>query len=152
MKLTFPTSLLAAVALLTLAPVATTHAQTKPGWTDNQPKALEKAKAEKKLVVMDFTGSDWCSWCMKLDKEVFNTPEFKTYAKDNLVLVELDFPHQKYINPQTKKQNDQLKTQYNIEGYPTVIVLDSEGKKVGELGYGEGGPKAFIEKLNKLKV
>lgn len=141
-----------AVAAGSLALAPWTHAQNMPGWIDNQPKALAQAKTEKKLVLMDFTGSDWCPWCIKLDKEVFSTPEFKQYAKDNLVLVEVDFPRQKFINPQTKQQNDALQTQYKVEGYPTVIVLDPEGKQVGSLGYEEGGAKAFIEKLKALKA
>ena len=149
MKISFlPVSV--AAGLLALAPLA--HAQNMSGWTDDQPKALAQAKTEKKLVVMDFTGSDWCHWCIKLDKEVFSTPEFKQYAKDNLVLVEVDFPREKSIDPQTKKQNEALQEQYKVEGYPTVIVLDSEGKQVGSLGYEEGGAKAFIEKLKALKA
>ena len=154
MKKPFPicTALVAAAAFLTLAPTTALHAQGKPGWVDNQPKALEKAKAEKKMVLMDFTGSDWCGWCMKMDKEVFNTPEFKDFAKDNLVLVELDFPHQKYINPQTKKQNADLQNQYKVQGFPTLVVLDADGKELKTFGgYQEGGAKAFIEQLKKLK-
>ena len=122
----------------------------RPGWVDNQQQALAKAKQDKKMVLMDFTGSDWCGWCMKLDKEVFSTPEFKSYAAKNLVLVELDFPRQTYTAPQTKKQNMELQQKYQVEGYPTIIVLDSTGKQVGQLGYMEGGPKAFIAALEKL--
>lgn len=142
--------LFAAAGLLLLFVAVGVRASDKPGWLDNQKQALTKAKEGKKLILMDFTGSDWCGWCMKLDKEVFSTPEFRSYAGKNLVLVELDFPHQKYISPQTKKQNEELGQQYNIEGYPTIIVLNSEGKKVGKLGYMEGGPKAFIAALEAL--
>ena len=78
-------------SLLALAFTASAFAGGE-GWSDNYAKALAQAKAEKKLVLVDFTGSDWCGWCIKLDKEVFSKPEFKTYAKENLVLVELDFP------------------------------------------------------------
>ena len=146
------TALLATAAFLTFAPTPNLRAQSKPGWVDNEPKALEKAKAEKKMVLMDFTGSDWCGWCIKMDKEVFSTPEFKDYAKDNLVLVELDFPRQKYISPQTKKQNAELQAQYKVEGFPTLVVLDADGKELKTFGgYQEGGPKAFIEQLKKLK-
>ena len=153
MKL-FPVSatLFAVAALLTIAPTASLHAQGKPGWTDNEKQALEKAKTDKKMVLMDFTGSDWCGWCMKMDKEVFSTPEFKEYAKDNLVLVELDFPHQKYIAPTTKKQNAELQTQYKVEGFPTMVVLDADGKELKTFGgYQEGGAKAFIDQLKALK-
>lgn len=120
-------------------------------WLTDLPKAQTQAKTEKKLVMLDFTGSDWCGWCIKLNKEVFSQPEFAEYAKKNLVCVEVDFPNKKKLSPEQKKANDALAAKYKIEGYPTIIVLDSEGKKVGELGYMKGGPKAFIAELEKLK-
>ena len=120
-------------------------------WLTDLPKAQAKAKAESKLVLMDFTGSDWCPWCIKLNKEVFSKPEFIEYAKKNLVTVEVDFPRTKTQTAEQKKANQALQEKYKIEGYPTVVVLNSEGKKVGELGYQPGGPKAFIEELDKLK-
>jgi len=123
----------------------------RPGWSEDYEKSLTQAKTEKKLTLLDFTGSDWCGWCIKLDNEVFSKPKFKSYAKDNLVLVELDFPQGKSQTKKLKEQNAKLAEQYKIEGYPTVIVLNSEGKKVGELGYLEGGPDAFIAQLEKLK-
>jgi protein disulfide-isomerase len=120
-------------------------------WLTDLPKAQAKAKDEKKLVMMDFTGSDWCPWCIKLNKEIFSQPEFIKYAEKNLVPVEVDFPRNKAQSDELKKANQALQDKYKIDGYPTVIVLNSEGKKVGELGYMEGGPKAFIAKLDKLK-
>ena len=131
--------------------VSTSAALAAAGWDDDYDKALAKAKTEKKMVLLDFTGSDWCGWCIKLDKEVFSKTEFKTYAKDNLVLVELDFPQGKKQSAKLQKQNEKLKKQYSISGFPTVIVLNAEGKQVGQLGYMEGGPAAFIAKLNELK-
>jgi protein disulfide-isomerase len=120
-------------------------------WMTDAAAAQTRAKAEKKLVMLDFTGSDWCGWCIKLNKEVFSTPEFATYAKANLVAVEVDFPQKKKLSDAQKKQNQALADKYKIEGYPTIIVLNSDGKKVGELGYQPGGPKAFIASLEKLK-
>lgn len=120
-------------------------------WVTDASTAQARAKTENKLVIMDFTGSDWCPWCIKLNKEVFNTPEFVAYAQKNLVPVEVDFPRKKQLSAEQKKANAALQKKYSIEGYPTVIVLNSEGKKIGELGYEEGGPKPFIEKLEKLK-
>ena len=136
---------LAVIALTTSAALAAT------GWGDNYDKALAQAKAEKKLVVLDFTGSDWCVWCKRLDKEVFSKKEFLDYAKENLVLVEVDFPQGKQQAAALKAQNEKLQSQFKIEGYPTIIVLDSEGKKVGQLGYEEGGPVPFVAKLKALK-
>ncbi len=146
------TVLFAGVLMSGLSPAVTARAQGKPGWTDNEAKALEKAKADKKMVLMDFTGSDWCGWCIKMDKEVFSDPSFKQYAQDNLVLVELDFPHQKQLNAETKKQNDALAKEYGVEGFPTMVLLDADGKKVKVFdGYQEGGAKAFIEQLKGAK-
>src|SRR5438067_504175 len=123
----------------------------EPKWLTDVPKAVAQAKAEKKLVMLDFTGSDWCGWCIKLNKEVFSQPEFADYAKKNLVLVEVDFPHSKQQSDALKEANQNLQQKYHVEGYPTIIVLDGEGKKVGELNYEPGGPKAFIAALEKLK-
>ena len=123
----------------------------KPGWTDDYDKGLAQAKTEKKMSLLDFTGSDWCGWCIKLDKEVFSQAEFTDYAKSNLVLVELDYPRSKEQTKELKEQNAKLQKEFKIQGYPTIIVLNSEGKKVGELGYQPGGPKAFIAELEKLK-
>ena len=121
------------------------------GWSDDYEKGLAQAKAEKKLLVLDFTGSDWCGWCMKLDKEVFSKKEFKDYAKENLVLVEVDFPQSKPQAKKLKEQNEKLQSKFGIKGYPTIVVLNGEGKKVGELGYQEGGPGPFTAKLDTLK-
>jgi protein disulfide-isomerase len=119
-------------------------------WMTDLPKAQAKAKEEKKMVMLDFTGSDWCGWCIKLHKEVFSTPAFAEYAKDNLVLVEVDFPTKKKQSAELKKANDELQRKYKIDGYPTIIVLNAEGKTIAELGYVAGGPKAFIAELNKV--
>ena len=120
-------------------------------WKTDLPAAKAQAQKENKVLLLDFTGSDWCGWCIKLNKEVFSTPEFAAYAEKNLVLMEVDFPNQKKQSDELKAANEKLQETYKVEGYPTIIVLDSEGKKIGELGYMAGGPKAFIEALEKLK-
>jgi thioredoxin-related protein len=135
-------------AALLLSAVSLT---AKPGWSEDYAASLAKAKADNKMVLLDFTGSDWCGWCIKIDNEIFSKPEFQAYAKDNLELVELDFPRKKSLPANVKAQNEKLAQEYRIEGFPTVIVLNSSGKKVGELGYMDGGPKAFIAALEKLK-
>ena len=137
---------------LAVLALASTLALAKDGWSEEYDKALAQAKADKKLVLLDFTGSDWCGWCIKLDKEVFSQAEFAEYAKKNLVLVEVDFPRSKEQSKEIKAQNTKLQGEFKIQGYPTIIVLNSEGKKVGELGYQPGGPKAFIAELDKLKA
>jgi thioredoxin-related protein len=125
--------------------------QAEPSWQTDLKNAQEQAKSGKKLLLVDFTGSDWCGWCIKLHKEVFSKPEFQEYANKNLVLLEIDFPRAKAQADAIKKQNEQLATKYQIQGFPTIIVLNGEGQKVGELGYMEGGPSAFIAELEKLR-
>ena len=126
-------------------------AAAKPGWLTNLDEAQKTASAEKKLLLMDFTGSDWCGWCIMLDKEVFSKPEFKEYASKNLVLLELDFPRMKKMPPEVTAQNEKLAMKFGIQGFPTVVVFDSSGKPLGALGYQAGGPQAFIAELEKLK-
>jgi protein disulfide-isomerase len=120
-------------------------------WLTDLPKAKELAKSQKKMVLMDFTGSDWCPWCIRLDKEVFQTPEFAGYAKTNLVLVMIDFPKRKQLPEALAKANRTLAKEFNVEAFPTLIVLNSEGKKAGEPEYAGGGPKALIEAINACK-
>jgi thioredoxin-related protein len=125
-------------------------ASAESNWVTDYEKARVAAKAGKKLILLDFTGSDWCGWCMKLDKEVFSTPEFQNYASRNLILVKLDFPRKRPQTEALKKQNEQLAQKYGIQGFPTIIVLNGQGEKVGELGYTDGGPSPFLAKLETL--
>ncbi len=144
-----PRLLVLALALLFSA--ASGFAEGKSGWLTNYKQAQEQAKTNKKLLLLDFTGSDWCGWCIKLEKEVFSQPEFKEYANKNLVLLELDFPRGKKLSATEQSQNEELAEQHGVQGFPTIVVLDSNGKKVGELGYTPGGPSAFIAQLEKLR-
>ncbi len=130
---------------------AISSAFAKPGWLTDPKQAQEQAKADKKLILVDFTGSDWCGWCIKLDREVFSKPEFQEYAKANLVLLEVDFPRGRQLPAAEQERNSELAQKYGIQGFPTIVVLDGEGKQVGELGYTPGGPAAFIAELNKLR-
>ena len=120
------------------------------GWEDDFEAAKVTAAKEKKPILLDFTGSDWCGWCIKLDKEVFSKKEFKDYAKENLILVSLDFPHEARQSKKLKEQNEALSKKYNVEGFPTIILVDAEGKKLGETGYQEGGPAKYVEHLKEL--
>lgn len=122
------------------------------GWGTDPDKGVAEAKGTKKLVLLDFTGSDWCGWCIRLNKEVFAQAEFQEYAKENLVLVELDFPKKKAQDSAIRARNEGLLQKYGVQGFPTIIVLNGDGKKVGELGYVKGGPSAFIAELKKIKL
>ena len=136
------------LSLIVLASAFSTHAGDL--WQTNFEAAQAQAAKEKKHVLIDFTGSDWCGWCIKLDEEVFQKPAFKAFAKENLVLVTADFPESKQLPKKLVKQNDALAAKYKIEGYPTLVILDSDGKKVGEMGYVEGGPKPFLAQLKDI--
>jgi thioredoxin-related protein len=127
-------------------------AQAESAWLNDYKKAQQEAKAGNKFLLLDFTGSDWCGWCKKFDREVLLQPEFKDFARDNLVVVELDFPRGKPQTPELKKQNRELAQQYGIVGFPTIVVLSSDGQKLWQYdGYFPDGPTAFIAQLQKLR-
>jgi thioredoxin-related protein len=119
------------------------------GWLTDYKAAIAQAKAEKKIVIADFTGSDWCGWCIKLKQEVFDQPEFQAWAKDNAVMLELDFPRKKKLPAELAAQNKKLAAQFKIEGYPTIVFLDGSGKEIGRGGYEKGGPAAWIAMVEK---
>jgi len=119
-------------------------------WETDFAVAKKRAKDEKKSMLLDFTGSDWCGWCIKLKKEVFDTPEFKEYAKDHLIMVELDFPKRKELPKEEKEQNDKLNEEYKITGFPTIVLLNARGREVARTGYQEGGPEEYIKHLKEL--
>jgi protein disulfide-isomerase len=144
-----------------LAAFGLSEAAAKPGWLTDLKQAQDEARTNKKLILLDFTGSDWCGYCIKLDREVFSKPQFQEYASKNLVLVEVDFPRAKEQSAAERRQNFELQDRFGIQGYPTIVVLDAEGKKVGALGYDaaipddarelKGTPEAFIANLEKLR-
>jgi protein disulfide-isomerase len=122
-------------------------------WLTDLPKAEAQARAEKKLVLMDFTGSDWCPGCIDLRKKVFETKKFQTYAATNLVLVVVDFPDKKPQTAELKKANADLHDKFKVEGFPTLVVLDENGKELGRNeGYEADTPKSFIAALEKMKA
>jgi len=120
------------------------------GWITDFEAALKQAKAENKAVFIDFTGSDWCGWCIRLDEEILSKPAFEEYAKENLVRVYLDFPRGKPQSEALKQQNKALAEAFGVRGFPTVYVLDSDGEPIGRMGYQKGGPKPFIAELKKM--
>jgi len=106
-------------------------------WHDSFEAAQAASDATGKPILADFTGSDWCHWCVKLKNDVFETPEFKEWARDNVTLLELDYPERSAQPAAIKTQNAQLKEKYSISGYPTVLFLTAEGDVMGKLGYNE---------------
>jgi thiol:disulfide interchange protein len=119
-------------------------------WTEDYAGAVAQAKKEHKMVLLDFTGSDWCSWCQRTDKEVFETQKFKDYASKKLVLLRVDFPRDKPQADAIKDQNAKLMEKYGIAAFPTLVVLGPDQKVVySQLGYKDGGADAFIDHLTK---
>lgn len=119
-------------------------------WHVDFEKAKNLAKEENKNILLDFTGSDWCGWCIKLDEEVFDKTAFKDYAKENLVLVEIDFPRSKEQSAETKAQNERLLQQFGVRGFPTIVILNSQGQKIAETGYRPGGAANYVAHLKNL--
>jgi thiol:disulfide interchange protein len=140
------------IAIPLLAALACVQMSAAEQWLTDLDKAKAKAKAENKMVLMNFTGSDWCPPCKALHKNVLTTREFVEFAKTNLVLVEVDFPNDKPQSAELKKANQALAKKFEVEGYPTVVVLDSNGKELSKgVGYGGEKAKAFIAKIQALK-
>ena len=111
-------------------------------WHTDMTKATDVSIKENKPMFLFFTGSDWCGWCIRLQKEVFKTPEFVKWAKENVVLVELDFPRNKAQEPAIKSQNQQLAQTFAIKGYPTVWFvkpIKGEDNKINLTGLGSLG-------------
>lgn len=115
--------------------------------------AKKKAAAENKILLLDFSGSDWCSWCIKLDEEVFQKSAWKEYAKAHLVQVLIDFPRDKSEQSEAlQKQNNELGKQYEVLGFPTVLLLDDEGTLIEKTGYQRGGADNYVNHIKGLIV
>jgi thioredoxin-related protein len=120
-------------------------------WETDINKAISVSNKTKKPMLLFFTGSDWCGWCIRLQKEVLLTPEFAKWAKDNVVLVELDFPRRTPQSDAIKNQNNGMQQAFGIQGFPTIYFATAkikEGKPsftgIGSTGYVAGGPTAWL--------
>jgi protein disulfide-isomerase len=142
--------LLPVLALGLLSMITAARAADGLSWQTDYKAALKQAVASNKPILVDFTGSDWCGWCIKLDKETFSQPEFAKFAGEKLVLMEADFPQGKEQSAAVKKQNDELQKKFNVEGFPTLVLLDKNGKEIARnVGYLPGGPAGMIAWINK---
>ncbi len=137
-------------SVLALAALLCPSAQAAATWHTDVSQALTQSRAEKKHVLINFTGSDWCGWCMKLRKDVFLKPEFESYASTNLVLMEVDFPKHKTQPPALQQANQRLAAHFRVEAYPTLLVLNSEGVLIGKVSYANGGMRSFQAELEKI--
>jgi protein disulfide-isomerase len=135
---------------LSLAIAASAQADTN--WQTDYKKAQEEAKSSHKLLLLDFTGSDWCGYCIRFKREILSKPQFKEYANKNLVLMEVDFPRGKEQTVALRRQNQELAEHYEIQGFPTLIVLNGDGREIWRYGgYFPDGAEAFIAELERLR-
>lgn len=130
-----------------LLATATTHAAS---WLTDLNAGRTQAQQGGKFVMINFTGSDWCPWCIKLRQEIFSQPEFEAFASKNLVLVEIDFPKRTPQAAAVQKANSALVTQYKVDGFPTLIFLNPQGQVVHRGGYQPGGAKPFVQEMTKV--
>jgi thiol-disulfide isomerase/thioredoxin len=120
-------------------------------WSVDFPQALARARAGNKMVLIDFTGSDWCPWCIKFDEDILSKAKFIAYAENKLVLVLADFPNHTKQSRALKQANEELGKKFQVNGYPTLVVLNSSGKEIGrQVGYLRGGPDAFMAELERF--
>ncbi len=122
------------------------------GWISDFSAAKTQATEANEDLLVDFTGSDWCGWCIKLNEEVFSHDAFKAGVKDKFVLVEVDFPNDKSkLSEATQKQNAELGEKYGVQGYPTILLCDASGKPYASTGYQKGGAEAYVKHLDELR-
>ena len=126
-------------------------------WHTDLKEAMEIAKKQDKPLFLFFTGSDWCGWCIRLQKEVFKTPEFEAWAKEKVILVELDFPRRTEQAAEIKNQNNQLQQAFGVQGFPTVWFAKADDKagkinfeQLGSTGYVAGGPSVWLSGADQI--
>lgn len=121
------------------------------GWTEDFEAAKAQAAREGKDLLIDFTGSDWCSWCKKLDQEAFDTDAFRTEAVKQFVLVKLDFPQKTPQDPKIKEQNQKIMQEFGVKGFPAIFLADVAGKPYARTGYRPGGAEPYLKHLSELR-
>ncbi len=132
------------------AEVSASKKSDKKLWLTDFDQAKKDAEKNDKPIFILFTGSDWCHWCKKLNSEILTKSIFIKYAKENLILLKIDFPRKSMLSPDVVKKNRSLAKTYGVRGYPTIMITDLEGTQKGKMGYMKGGPKIFIKKLDKI--
>jgi protein disulfide-isomerase len=119
-------------------------------WVTDYEKAKAEAAERNVPILVNFSGSDWCGWCIKLEREVFSKPAFAQYAQENLVMLLLDFPRRKPQEDDVKARNRKLMEQFSVQGFPTILVVDATGKELARTGYQRGGADAYVEHIKSL--
>ena len=119
-------------------------------WTDDFQQALKMSEETNKPIFINFTGSDWCGWCIRLHDEVFEKDEFLKFAQENLILFKADFPKNIKQSDDLKLQNGNLQKKYGIKGFPTIVIIDNKEKVLATTGYRQGGAKLYVEHIIDL--
>ena len=139
------------LSIVFICSVIVAHAQE---WQTDFEQAKTLATKENREIIMVFQGSDWCAPCIKLDREIWSSEKFRSYAKDHFVMLQVDFPRKKAnaLTPEQQEKNNKLAETYNKQGFfPFVVVLDSHGHKLGETGYKKMAPDEYIKHLLSFK-
>ena len=144
MRKYFATSILIVIATLYCFKTEATD------WETDFKKASSSAKAAGKYILLDFSGSDWCVWCIRLEQEVFSQDAFKDFAKKNLVCVLIDFPRAIEQTEELRQQNLELEQKYEVMGYPSIVILSPDGNPVAKTGYLQGGPWEYTRHLKEI--
>ncbi|MEN9678218.1 MAG: hypothetical protein RIS76_4114 [Verrucomicrobiota bacterium] len=135
---------------LLLAVLTPTCLAATPGWLTSYDQALAFSAKTGRPILVNFTGSDWCGWCIKMKSETLSKPDFIKFASTNLILVELDFPNKIPQSPALKSANEKVKQTLKVNGFPTFVLVDSKGQEAGrQVGYLKGGVPAFTEQLTE---
>jgi protein disulfide-isomerase len=119
-------------------------------WITDYDQALELAEQLERPILINFTGSDWCVWCFRLRDEVFTQETFLEYAKSDLILLKLDFPQRTQLPPEQQMINQNLANRYGIRGFPTILLIDSEGTEINRTGYQPGGAENYVKHIREL--
>ena len=149
MSTSFAPLVLGTLAVLS-APAAATGGEN---WIADFDQAVEVAREQGKDLFVDFTGSDWCGWCKRLDAEVFSHAEFLDPIQKDFVLVALDFPRSDEVKAMVPDpaRNEELSEKYGIQGFPTILLMNADGEVYAQTGYREGGPEKYVEHLNEIR-
>lgn len=135
------------LALCTLALVSATLFAGELTWETSFEKAKKKAAEENKSILINFTGSDWCGWCKRLDREVFRKDAFSEFVEEELVLLKVDFPKYTSLPADQQRANEELARNYGVRGFPSIFLVDKTGKVLLATGYQAGGADSYVRHL-----
>lgn len=141
---------LALLAVLFSVSQVSAGSEGELNWLTDYNKAKEVAKEKGLPILVDFTGSDWCIWCIRLDENILSKKDFVEYANKNLVLLKVDFPRKTEQSKEVKKANNDLAAKYGVRGFPTVVILDKNGKEVGRTGYQNMTPAEYVKHIKEF--